>query len=73
MAGNAVADIVYNMSFQARTGMGDALDYNVVIEVMNQLSINGQDRLDIIQKIMVAEQAVKGQMKKNQNSEKKNG
>jgi hypothetical protein len=73
MAGNAVADIVYNMSFQARTGMGDALDYNVVIEVMNQLSINGQDRLDIIQKIMVAEQTVKGQMKKNQDSEKKNG
>jgi hypothetical protein len=73
MAGNIIADMVYNMSFQARTGMGDSLDYNVVIEVMNQLCINGQDRLDIIQKIMVAEQAVKDQMKKNQDSEKKNG
>lgn len=65
MAANAVADIIYGMSFQARTGMGDSLDYGVVIEVMDQLGIEGQERVDVLQKIMIAEQSVREQMSKN--------
>ncbi len=59
MAANVECREVHDMCFDARDGMSGALDYGVMLRMMELMQIDNDDQLEIVQKVQQVERKLR--------------
>ena len=59
MAANVECIEVHDMCFDARDGMSGALDYGVMLRIMELMQIDNDDQLEIVQKVRQVERKLR--------------
>jgi len=59
MAANIECIEVHDMCFDARDGMSGALDYAVVLRVMELMRIDSDEQLEMVQKVQQVERKLR--------------
>ena len=59
MGANQTCIEIHDTCFDARDGMSGALDYGVVLRIMDLMGIEGEEQLEIFDKIMQVERKLR--------------